>query len=461
MSNNQTSTSENAQELKKCSHKSCKKLKPLTSFQKTFKNGKTKTFAQCDSCRSKGVSYIQNNEKSIEYAKKYKIAQKENGDDEEKPKPKEKGSNKHEHKVIDGVTSKMCSMCKEMVSIENYYKNKNTWDGLNLYCKDCFKDKESKQNKNKLTKCQICNRDKTFRHYKSDKNICHTCLYIQKYENMEKDEDKLVKCSGRCGKHKIYTDFINQEHEICLTCDSCRKINNKSRLNHLEDRQEDCRIYRANNKEKVALYNYSNNHQVDWEKVKEENNIENQVIGKASPNRKEHIFKNNVLGKDCSKCKEWRPLKEYNINPKHWDNLRTQCIHCLHTYRTVERDVAQKRLYQQKYEYEQRKTNPQFKLRSKIRKGTRDAFVNYVKTKKNVHIKLLGCMSEDFYHHIKSMFEEGMKDENYGEHWQMDHILPLSKFDLTNAEEFLEACHWSNIQPLTVYDNLSKGNKIL
>jgi hypothetical protein len=41
------------------------------------------------------------------------------------------------------------------------------------------------------------------------------------------------------------------------------------------------------------------------------------------------------------------------------------------------------------------------------------------------------------------------------------HIKPLSKFDLSDREQFKEAVHYTNLQPLWALDNLSKGDKIL
>jgi hypothetical protein len=41
----------------------------------------------------------------------------------------------------------------------------------------------------------------------------------------------------------------------------------------------------------------------------------------------------------------------------------------------------------------------------------------------------------------------------------IDHIKPVSSFNLDDEEEFLDCCHYSNLQPLIVKDNLEKHNK--
>jgi hypothetical protein len=51
-----------------------------------------------------------------------------------------------------------------------------------------------------------------------------------------------------------------------------------------------------------------------------------------------------------------------------------------------------------------------------------------------------------------------MNWDNYGS-WHIDHKKPLAAFDLTKVEQFRQAVHYTNLQPLWRIDNLRKGKK--
>ena len=81
------------------------------------------------------------------------------------------------------------------------------------------------------------------------------------------------------------------------------------------------------------------------------------------------------------------------------------------------------------------------------------------KRKAGSAVKDLGCTLMELMDHLESKFQDGMNWENYGE-WHIDHIKPLSMFDLTNEEDFKIAVHYTNLQPLWAIDNLKKSNKV-
>jgi hypothetical protein len=77
------------------------------------------------------------------------------------------------------------------------------------------------------------------------------------------------------------------------------------------------------------------------------------------------------------------------------------------------------------------------------------------KVKSGKMFDLLGCDIEQFSRWIESQFEEGMDFDNLGE-WEVDHVRPLSSFDLTDETQLREACHYTNTRPLWWKQNRQK-----
>jgi hypothetical protein len=74
---------------------------------------------------------------------------------------------------------------------------------------------------------------------------------------------------------------------------------------------------------------------------------------------------------------------------------------------------------------------------------------------------LLGASTEDTLRHLESQFKSGMTRENHGlKGWVVDHIRPCSSFDLSDPEQQKICFHYTNLQPLWWWENLSKSNKI-
>jgi len=70
-----------------------------------------------------------------------------------------------------------------------------------------------------------------------------------------------------------------------------------------------------------------------------------------------------------------------------------------------------------------------------------------------------GCSIEEFKQHLERQFTFGMNWKNWGYGWHIDHIKPVSKFDLTEVEEQKKCFYYTNLQPLWAIENIKKGNK--
>lgn len=98
-------------------------------------------------------------------------------------------------------------------------------------------------------------------------------------------------------------------------------------------------------------------------------------------------------------------------------------------------------------------TDVNFRLRHNLRARMRAA-VRGLGVKSS--ISLIGCSMQDLRSYLESKFQIGMSWNNHGE-WHIDHVKPLSAFDLTDATQLKAACHYTNLQPLWASDNLKKG----
>lgn len=107
-------------------------------------------------------------------------------------------------------------------------------------------------------------------------------------------------------------------------------------------------------------------------------------------------------------------------------------------------------------EYERKQLQkPARRLAQSLRRRMRECF----KGNKPSCSELVGCNWDQFVNHISSLFVDGMRLSNYGK-WHLDHIHPLSRFNLNDPEQVKKAFHYTNIQPLWASDNIRKHNKL-
>lgn len=193
-----------------------------------------------------------------------------------------------------------------------------------------------------------------------------------------------------------------------------------------------------------------------WEQIKEENNYVDKCKGQPSKQRILHEKKDNIMGKKCCKCKNWKPLTKYNHQENHWDNLRNDCKDCLVIYRKKNRRKIQ--INMNKYEKNRKKIDPGFKLSKTLRSRIGSALSSIKAKKKMNTMSLTGCDISFLKNYLEKQFTEGMTWQNHGE-WHVDHIIPCASFDLTQKIEQQVCFNWRNLQPMWKTENLEKSDK--
>ena len=196
--------------------------------------------------------------------------------------------------------------------------------------------------------------------------------------------------------------------------------------------------------------------------------------------------------KNCFKCGNISLKSNFYKNSKSKDGLRTKCKTCCKNddkkhynknrnlilsqhknYYNENRDLIldkRKNYYNENYnkiinrqvEYQKykRATDPNFKLIENLRSRTRNAFKSQNIKKSNKTLELVGCTKDFFQSWIQFQLYGNMTVENYGKIWTLDHTIPISSFNLSNENEKRKCFFWSNLRPMYVKENISKGNKI-
>jgi hypothetical protein len=164
-----------------------------------------------------------------------------------------------------------------------------------------------------------------------------------------------------------------------------------------------------------------------------------------------------------SDCKEWKLITSFGKRANGY--FHGYCKEC-HSKKNLEnhykkhdsrmewqRKYDKKRMpekieYSKKYNKDRRKNDPSFKIKGVISA----AIYRLLQTKKdgNVTLDILKYPISDLITHLESQFVEGMDWNNHGSEWQLDHIRPISSFNITSieCEDFKKCWALSNLQPL-------------
>jgi hypothetical protein len=84
-----------------------------------------------------------------------------------------------------------------------------------------------------------------------------------------------------------------------------------------------------------------------------------------------------------------------------------------------------------------------------------------LKKKQKKTNEYLGCNGEEFVDWMEYLFDDSQNLENHGKVWHIDHVIPISNFNLDNEDEIMLCLNWRNTTPLSVEKNLIKNKKVI
>lgn len=171
-----------------------------------------------------------------------------------------------------------------------------------------------------------------------------------------------------------------------------------------------------------------------------------------------HAYASTHRDEARAKASEWYSKNRdramaYYADPK----VKAHKAEYMRRYRKENRD--RKRELGRVYEAQRQATDMNYRLSVTLRKRLGTALRGMQKS--GSAVRDLGCSIPELKEHLEQLFLPGMSWSNWSRvGWHIDHIRPLSSFDLSDPEQFKQAVHYTNLQPLWAADNLAKGARV-
>lgn len=299
---------------------------------------------------------------------------------------------------------KICSSCKTEKPKIEYHNNKNAKDGKSSSCKVCTKSRSLKYHYEKV------------RNNESADLKIRTSKIISEAKNKGEIHYFSLYLCGNCGTSKRLVS-TNQ-------CSKCLQLRKES--------------LKTNEQKKT-----SKNKKISLVKRRTAINLGKNKYTTGLLCIKGHDSPRLVSTRQCTECLKERGSKPY-IKPKTKPNYEKV---------NAKRRSRAGRVRNREYYKNTLVKSPEFKMAMFMRACIRRLFI----TKNETSAIMLGYSKSDLALHLSELFTDGMTFGNYGE-WHIDHIKSIKSFidEGVNDPKIINAL--SNLQPLWVFDNLSKGS---
>lgn len=236
-----------------------------------------------------------------------------------------------------------------------------------------------------------------------------------------------------CGEEKEQSAFYfrtdsNKYRTECIECSTkvwlaCRARNPEK--------------YKAKSKQWVAEH-------------REQFNATSNRWSKNNPEKRRAIAKKNYeKHKDAKIAYQNKWVKN---NPDKVKAIRT---------REHEKNKERYKTYSREYCSERYHSDPSYKVKVLMSSAVNASLRAGGKGGKSWRL-LLGYGVPELKKHLEKQFKDGMTWDNYGHGWHIDHIIPISAFNITSYEDYDFKRCWSlkNLQPLWKEENYKKHNTL-
>lgn len=244
---------------------------------------------------------------------------------------------------------------------------------------------------------------------------CSTCKEI-------KDESLFILRRNVCKQCSNDQKRIQYHNNSCNVegCKKCRVCSESRDINEFIKNRNICKV--CNNTNRKQRYQVDDEHRQTL--------IEQATSFKKKRSQEKHEIKAQeqenigIENKTCRYCTEIKHKERFRYN-------RLKCKDC-------ERDEPIE----------------------KFKRCVRTRIYNCLKHLKKKHtIEYLGCSTSEYMNWIMK-YDERYTSNNYGPIWHIDHVIPVSRFDMNDPDEQLLAFNWRNTMPLSATENIVKNNKI-
>lgn len=166
--------------------------------------------------------------------------------------------------------------------------------------------------------------------------------------------------------------------------------------------------------------------------------------------------------KACYVCRQIKQLNEFYKNCKSKDGYGVMCKYCTKSYNSkykAEHKEQVKTYDKKKTESikDRLKSDKSFKINYYTQNRLKDLLRR--KTRNSIYFNFVDYTFDSLKQHFENLFTSEMNWGNYGEYWEVDHIIQKCRFKpLEYGDEQFQQC-WalSNLRPLKVSDNRQRS----